>query len=126
MNSHSHTSHDTRKRGPGTEFSASSVVTRSTIANRASSTCTNTLTMQPRMMNHSIEKPSAAPTFGVTMSSPEPTIAALMMRPGPRCEAVASQPRGGSITWPGWRALLDEVACVLELWATCVCVTGYL
>jgi hypothetical protein len=126
MKSHIHSSHDTRKRGPGTEFSASSVVSRSTIANRASSICTNTLTMQPRIMNHSIEKPRAAPTFGVTMSSPEPTIAALMMRPGPRCDAVASQPRGGSRTWPGCRALLDDVTCVLELGPVCVCVTGYL
>jgi hypothetical protein len=40
--------------------------------------------MQARRTNHNIEKPSAAPTFGVTISSPEPTMAALMMRPGPR------------------------------------------
>ena len=94
MNSQNQSSHDTRRRGPGTEFNASSVVTRSTMAKRASSICTNTLTMQPTMMNHNIEKPSAAPTFGVTMSSPDPTMAALMMSPGPRCDAVAtSHPR---------------------------------
>src|SRR5687767_1742452 len=126
MNSQSQSSHDTRRRGPGIEFSASSVVMRSTIAKRASPICTNTLTMQARMTNHSIEKPSAAPTFGVTMSSPEPTMAALMMRPGPRCEAVPSHPRGGSSTSPGCRALLDEGACVLELDATGVWLTGYL
>ena len=126
MNSHIHNSHDTRRRGPGTEFSASSVVSRSTIAKRASSICTNTLTMQPRMMNHSIEKPSAAPTFGVTMSSPDPTMAALMMSPGPRCDAVASKPRGGSSRRPGCRALLDDAACVLELGTVGVWVTGYL
>ena len=126
MNSQNQTSQDTRKRGPGTEFSASSVVMRSTIASRASSICTNTLTTHARMMNHSIEKPSAAPTLGVTISSPDPTMAALMMRPGPRCDAVPSQSRGGSSTLPGSRALLDEGACVLELGAICVWFTGYL
>ena len=126
MNSHSHSSHETRSRGPGTVFSASSVVTRSTIASRASSICTNTLTMHARMMNHSIEKPSAAPTFGVTISSPDPTIAALMMSPGPRCDAVAIQPLGGSSSWPGCRALLDEATRVLEFGAIGVWLTGYL
>src|SRR5262245_37279828 len=126
MKSQNQSSHDTRSRGPGTELSASSVVTRSTIAKRASSIWTNTLTMQPKMMNQSIEKPSAAPTFGVTISSPEPTIDALMISPGPRCDAVLSQPRGGSSTAPGSLALLEEVACALELGTVGVWVTGYL
>ena len=37
------------------------------------------------MMNHSSWKPTAAPSFGVTISSPEPTMTALMIRPGPSC-----------------------------------------
>ena len=127
MKSQNQSSHDTRRRGPGTEFNASSVVTRSTMAKRASSIWTNTLTMQPTMMNHNIEKPSAAPTFGVTMSSPDPTMDALMMSPGPRCDAVPSHPRGGSRSWPGCRALLlDDAAGVLELGACGVWVTRYL
>ena len=120
MKSQNQRSQDTRSRGPGTESSASRVVTRSTIASRASSICTKTFTMQAMMMNHNIEKPSAAPTFGVTISSPDPTMAALMMRPGPRCDAVRSQPRGGSATRPGCRALLDERSGVFELGATVV------
>jgi hypothetical protein len=47
------------------------------------------------MMNHRSVNPLAAPTLGVTISSPEPTMAALMIRLGPRCDAVASHPRGG-------------------------------
>ena len=97
MNSQNQSSHDTRRRGPGTEFSASSVVMRSTIARRASSICTNTLTMHARRMNQSIEKPSAAPTFGVTISSPDPTIAALMMRPGPDATPCPPSVGGGIV-----------------------------
>src|SRR5918993_1505118 len=125
MKTQNHTSHDTRSRGPGTELSASSVVTRSTIATRASSTCTNTFTTHARSTNHKRKKPLAAPTFGVTISSPDPTMAALMMRPGPRWEAVANQPRGGLATASRSR-LADEATCVLELGAVGLWVTGYL
>src|SRR6187397_2517583 len=123
MKSQNQRIHDTRNRGPGIEFSASSVVTRSTITMRASSICTKTLTMHAKMTNQSIENPLAAPTFGVTMSSPDPTMAALMMRPGPRCDAMSSHPRGGLRTSPAG-SLPGVVACVLELGAIGVWLTG--
>jgi hypothetical protein len=53
-------------------------------------------------MNHSSVKPALAPSFGVTISSPEPTMEAVMIRPG-----------------PSWRTMpLTEVG------AGCVCVAA--
>src|SRR5262245_20776664 len=42
-------------------------------------------------MNQSSLKPWAAPSLGVTMSSPEPTMIALRIRPGPSCRAIPAQ-----------------------------------
>ena len=82
--SHSHRIHDTRQRGPGSVLSAASVVRPVATAVRASWICTNTFSTQPRMMNHSRLKPTDAPSLGVTISSPDPTMVAVMMKPGPR------------------------------------------
>ena len=61
---------------------------------RPSSICTNTFSRQPRIINHSSVKPALAPSFGVTISSPEPTIVAVMIRPGPIWRRIAAGPRG--------------------------------
>ena len=37
------------------------------------------------MMNHSMVKPTSEASAGVAISSPEPTIVAVMISPGPRC-----------------------------------------
>ena len=37
------------------------------------------------MMNHSMVKPTLAASAGVAISSPEPTMVAVMISPGPRC-----------------------------------------
>jgi hypothetical protein len=39
-------------------------------------------------MNQSIVNPALAPSFGVTTSSPEPTIDAVMIKPGPSCRTI--------------------------------------
>ena len=36
-------------------------------------------------MNHSMVKPTLAASAGVAISSPEPTMVAVMISPGPRC-----------------------------------------
>ena len=41
------------------------------------------------MMNHSRTKPTSAPSFVVTISSPDPTIDAVMINPGPICRMMA-------------------------------------
>src|SRR5688572_23847586 len=47
-------------------------------------------------MSHSSLKPASPASFGVTMSSPEPTIDAVRMRPGPMCRRITSQWVGAS------------------------------
>ena len=84
------------KRGPGTLSMSSRVVFPWIIAARPSSTCTKTLTIQPSMMNHSSVKPFFAPTTGVAINSPEPTMQAVMIRPGPRCLRMPPQCVGAS------------------------------
>ena len=37
------------------------------------------------MMNHSMVKPTSEASAGVAISSPEPTMVAVMISPGPRC-----------------------------------------
>ena len=91
-----HTTQETMTRGPGTVSSASSVVMPLEIAKRPSSTCTSTLIMQPAIMNHNRLKPYSAPTLGVAINSPEPTMQAVMIRPGPRCLRVPRQSVGAS------------------------------
>ena len=96
MNNQHQTNHDTMKRGPGIVFIASSVVMPLEIAKRPSSTCTSTLIMQPAIMNHNRLKPYSAPTLGVAINSPEPTMQAVIMRPGPRCLRMPRQSFGAS------------------------------
>ena len=81
--SHSQSSHETRNLGPGTVFIASSVVIPRKSAKRPNSICTNTLITHPRMMNQSNVNPTLAPSLGVTITSPDPTIEAVTMSPGP-------------------------------------------
>ncbi len=54
------------------------------IVHRASSTCTATLTRVLTMTSQSSTNPTWAPSVVVAISSPEPTIDALMISPGPR------------------------------------------
>src|SRR5262245_2626824 len=49
------------------------------------------------MMNHSRLKPTEAPSLGVTISSPEPTMVAVMMKPGPRWRTSAPKVVGGAL-----------------------------
>ncbi len=95
--SHSQRIHDTRQRGPGNALSASSVVRPVATAVRASWICTNTFSTQPSTMNHNRLKPTDAPSLGVTMSSPDPTIVAVMMKPGPRWRTSPPSDVGGGL-----------------------------
>ncbi len=52
---------------------------------------------QPTMMNHNMLNPTVAPSFGVTINSPEPTMIALMMRPGPTCRSMPGQSVGAGL-----------------------------
>ena len=88
MIAHSHNNHDTTARGPGTRFKVSSVVRPRASVNRPSSIWIKTFKTHPRMMNQSSVKPKLAPNLGVTISSPEPTIEAVMMSPGPSCRRM--------------------------------------
>ena len=63
---------------------------------RASSTCTATFTSVLKITIHKMTKPTCAPRAVVAMSSPEPTIEALRIRPGPRWRRLSPQPVGGS------------------------------
>ena len=91
ISSQSHSTHDTRQRGPGSVSSAASVDWLVAIAVRASSICTNTFSAQPRTMNQSSVKPTDAPSLGVTISSPDPTMVAVMMKPGPKMTKATRQ-----------------------------------
>jgi hypothetical protein len=51
---------------------------------RASSICTATSTRVLKMTIHRMAKPAWAPSVVVAMSSPDPTIEALRIRPGPK------------------------------------------
>ena len=99
MIAHSHSNHDTTRRGPGTRFIVSSVVTPRASVNRPSSIWINTFKTQPRMMNQSSVNPKLAPSLGVTISSPEPTIDAVMIRPGPSCRRIPPNEVGAG--WVG-------------------------
>ena len=74
----------TRRRGPGTESSASSAVFPSVTVTRPNSTCANTLITQPMRMSQSSQNPASAPVFVVATSSPDPTMAPATISPGPR------------------------------------------
>jgi len=39
------------------------------------------------MMNQRSRKPTSAPSFGVTINSPEPTMIDVMINPGPSCRS---------------------------------------
>ena len=67
------------------------------IVQRASSIWTATLTTQLKMTIQRMTKPTWAPSVVVAISSPEPTIDALKIRPGPRYFRLSSQPFGGSL-----------------------------
>ena len=108
MASHSQSTHDTMARGPGNVFNPTSVVCPRSTAWRPSSICTKTFSRQPRMINQSSLNPSSAPSFGVTISSPEPTMTALMMSPGPICRNTPPRERGGG-TRPGVAAGVGEL-----------------
>ena len=70
--------------GPGNWFSASKVVSPEWIACFPNSSCTKTFTRQLTMMTQRATNPAFAPSVVVAMSSPDPTIEAERMKPGPR------------------------------------------
>jgi hypothetical protein len=43
------------------------------------------------MINHNKLKPALAPVIVVAINSPEPTIDAAMISPGPKCDRIPSQ-----------------------------------
>ena len=96
MNTQSQTSHDTRMRGPGMLFIASNVVIPLATAKRPSSTCTKTLMIQPMTISQSRSKPASAASFGVAITSPEPTIEAVRISPGPTCRKICPKLLGAS------------------------------
>lgn len=49
------------------------------------------------MMNQSRVKPLLAPSFGVTINSPETTMVAVMIRPGPRWRSMSPEARRGRL-----------------------------
>jgi hypothetical protein len=51
------------------------------------------------MMNQSSVNPKLAPSLGVTINSPEPTIDAVMIRPGPSCRRIPPNEVGAG--WVG-------------------------
>jgi hypothetical protein len=63
---------------------------------RANSTWTATFTSVLKITIQSSAKPAWAPSVVVAISSPEPTMEALRIRPGPRCFRLCFQPTGGS------------------------------
>jgi len=67
------------------------------MVHRASSTCTATFTNVLKMTIHRIAKPAWAPSVVVAISSPDPTIEALRISPGPRYRTLCRQPVGGSL-----------------------------
>ena len=96
-----HTSHETRRRGPGTLLKATKVVWPVAMAWRPSSLCTGTLTAQLRRMSQSTTKPTSAPSRVVAMSSPEPTMEPVNSRPGPSWRIVDQRSAGGFLTCSG-------------------------
>jgi hypothetical protein len=67
------------------------------MVHRASSTWTATFTRVLKMTSHSRANPTSAPRAVVAISSPDPTMDALRMSPGPRYLKLAFQPTGGSL-----------------------------
>ncbi len=88
----------TPSRGPGMRLSDVSVVSPCPIATRPSSICTKTLITQPTMISHSSEMPACAPVLVVAISSPEPTMLAAIMSPGPSWRRMPPGVDGGSST----------------------------
>ena len=71
------------RRGPGSVLSDAMVDSPVPIACLPNSSCTTTLTKQLKMMNHIRMKPARAPTIVVAINSPEPTMEAERIKPGP-------------------------------------------
>ena len=84
-------------RGPGNVFSDAIVDSPELIACLPNSSCTATLTRQLKMMNHIRMKPALAPTMVVAMSSPDPTIDAERINPGPMKGRAPKNVFGGSL-----------------------------
>ena len=72
------------------------LVRPSAMANRPNSTWTKTLITQPSTISHNSQKPASAPVLVVAMSSPEPTIDAAIINPGPNRLRIPPSVRGGS------------------------------
>ena len=55
--------------------------------------------MHPNMINHRSANPASAPTLVVTINSPEPTMLADIISPGPNCLRIPFQSEGGEVAW---------------------------
>jgi len=82
--------------GPGNEFSASMVVSPEEMACLPNSSWTTTLMTQLKMMNHRRVNPALAPMRVVAINSPEPTIDAERIKPGPKWRRLAVNVSGGA------------------------------
>jgi hypothetical protein len=61
------------------------------------------LTRVLKITIHRMAKPAWAPRVVVTINSPEPTIEALRIKPGPKYRRLGPQPSGGSLMPSGVR-----------------------
>ena len=53
------------------------------------------------MMNQSIVKPTSEASAGVAINSPEPTMVAVMISPGPRCLMIPRRVVGAGLVSMG-------------------------
>ena len=84
MGTHNQSSHERpRSRGPGIRSMVRSELLPVVTVWRPISTWMKTFSTHAAIMNQSSVKPAPAPSLGVTTSSPEPTMVAVMIRPGP-------------------------------------------
>jgi len=80
------------------------------IAYRPNSTCANTLITQPRIISHNKLNPACAPVLGVKINSPEPTIAAAIINPGPSRANTPNTLLGGNSIWKSEGGLFSDAA----------------
>ena len=81
---------------PGPRLGVSWIIWYWLMATRPSSICTKTLITQPTTISHSNEIPACAPVFVVAINSPDPTILAAIISPGPSFRKIPPNDVGGS------------------------------
>ena len=96
MINHAHTAHPMRSLGPGIVFQKASIGFPVVMDILAISSWRMIFKAQLKMMVHRVTKPAWAPRAVVAINSPEPTMEAVTMIPGPMYFSLPMNVVGGS------------------------------